>query len=108
MVRASRSLTLPLLEQDALRGVQQPKRKTECSAVFTDGEIGIQNWSGQPCYSTAVINNYKMALSMAKAVSEIGVHGHPDSCSPGRGQGACGLKTGLSACWPTATGASII
>ncbi|KAL4901355.1 hypothetical protein BDW74DRAFT_181926 [Aspergillus multicolor] len=69
---ASRNLILELLEQDALEESKRHKGKRR-AGVFTNGELTIKDWSDQLHQSSTVIQDHKMALSIAKAVFEDGV-----------------------------------
>lgn len=69
---ASRNLILQLLTQDALEESNRHKGKQR-AGVFTDGELAMQEWSGQLNQSSTLIQDRQMALSIANAVSEDGV-----------------------------------
>lgn len=72
MDEASRKLILQLLTQDALEESNRHKGKQR-AGVFTDGELAMQEWSGQLNQSSIFIQDHQTALSMANAVSGDGV-----------------------------------
>jgi hypothetical protein len=68
----SRRLILEIMEQDAIEASNSSKGKQR-AGMLTDGDLALKNWSDQLHESSTVLQDHKMAKSIAKAVLEDGV-----------------------------------
>ncbi|CEL07380.1 hypothetical protein ASPCAL10537 [Aspergillus calidoustus] len=68
----SQRLILEILEQDAIEASNRSKGKQR-AGMLTDGDLALKNWSDQLHESSTVLQDHKMAKSIAKAVLEDGV-----------------------------------